>query len=428
MNFKTNLMPHQEGALEKLLKYKVGALFMEQGTGKTRTALEFVKRRKCKISKVWWLCPASLIKNTKDEFEKHVSDWGGLDVEILSLESFGSSKKTVSRMEAEVCNNDFVIIDESSFIKNQTAKRSSNINRIFILCRYKLILNGTPLTNGISDLFNQMFFLSWKILNYRDFESFARAHLEFEWDDYGKRRVVSEYHIEHLNKLSSPFIYQCLKKDIVDITEKKYFEHDFSVPDEVSYEYQEMYDEFKKYAEEEENPSIDTIRVYLTKLRRIGGGYSYYLKRHFIKDKLDFIKKSPRSIIFCSFRSEIEALREGLGERAVYIDGEMKIKDRQKAIDIFKDYGCDFLVIMYQIGSFGLNLQFADSIIFFSPTYHYGHRIQAEDRIHRIGQEKDCFYYSLVNKDGIESRIRDNELTKEKILKVFRENERKIRD
>lgn len=62
MKIETSLLPHQEAAVGKLGRLKVGALFMEQGTGKTRTALELISRRmdKGKVNAVLWLCPCSV--------------------------------------------------------------------------------------------------------------------------------------------------------------------------------------------------------------------------------------------------------------------------------------------------------------------------------------------------------------------------------
>ena len=45
MIFKTELYEHQQEAVDKLIRLKVGALLMEMGTGKTRTALEIESRR-----------------------------------------------------------------------------------------------------------------------------------------------------------------------------------------------------------------------------------------------------------------------------------------------------------------------------------------------------------------------------------------------
>ena len=73
MEFQTTLFPYQKEAFEKLKNLKVCALYMEQGTGKTRTALEIVNDKliKNKINVVLWLCPCSVKKNLKLDLIKH---------------------------------------------------------------------------------------------------------------------------------------------------------------------------------------------------------------------------------------------------------------------------------------------------------------------------------------------------------------------
>ncbi len=56
----TEILPYQADAVAKLLPSRVGALFMEMGTGKTRTAIELVKIRHRKIDRVLWFCPVSI--------------------------------------------------------------------------------------------------------------------------------------------------------------------------------------------------------------------------------------------------------------------------------------------------------------------------------------------------------------------------------
>ena len=53
----TELMFHQVPAVEKMMHTRVGALFMEMGTGKTRCAIEMVARRQQRIRKVIIFCP-----------------------------------------------------------------------------------------------------------------------------------------------------------------------------------------------------------------------------------------------------------------------------------------------------------------------------------------------------------------------------------
>ena len=78
MRLNNDLLPYQQEAVEKMRKLKVGALFMEQGTGKTITAIELARIRfeAGKIDRVVWLCPCSAKGNIKAEIlTKPQSKW-----------------------------------------------------------------------------------------------------------------------------------------------------------------------------------------------------------------------------------------------------------------------------------------------------------------------------------------------------------------
>nr|DAS11646.1 MAG TPA: ATP-dependent DNA helicase [Caudoviricetes sp.] len=60
----------QKEAFKKFQKLRVGALFMEQGTGKTRVALELIKDTNSDL--VLFFCPCSTKNDLKIEIEK----WG----------------------------------------------------------------------------------------------------------------------------------------------------------------------------------------------------------------------------------------------------------------------------------------------------------------------------------------------------------------
>ena len=64
------------------------------------------------------------------------------------------------------------------------------------------------------------------------------------------------------------------------------------------------------------------------------------------------------------------------------------------------------LFVQYQAGAFGLNLQKANKIIYYSLPLGMGSCDlweQSKKRIHRIGQDKTCFYYYLIVKNSIET-------------------------
>ena len=170
MILKTDLYDHQQKAFEKLSKIKVGALYMDQGTGKTRTALELINLRykAGKINHVLWLCPCSVKRTIEKEIEKHATT---IDyITICGIETLSSSVKTNAELIRLVqTKNVYLVVDESNLVKNHKTKRTQNILRLAEDCKYKLILNGTPISRNEADLFAQWQIVDWRILGYHSF-------------------------------------------------------------------------------------------------------------------------------------------------------------------------------------------------------------------------------------------------------------------
>lgn len=153
---------------------------MEMGTGKSRTAIELVARRLPRIDRVIWFCPVSLKETVRQEILKH-TDCAPADIHVFSdrtnernvppalwhivgIESMSLSDRVTLAVNKLITSRTFVILDESSYIKGHRAKRTMRITELSKRARYRLILTGTPLSQGVVDLFAQMRFLSPKIL------------------------------------------------------------------------------------------------------------------------------------------------------------------------------------------------------------------------------------------------------------------------
>src|SRR5690606_18635480 len=205
---RTPLLPYQEDAVAKLLPSRVGALFMEMGTGKTRTAIEFVRVRQNKIDRVIWFCPVLLKETIRAEILKHTTcppesvyvfddrtDPRTVPRDafwyIVGIESMSASARVVLTVNELVTERSFVIVDESTYIKGHRAWRTQRITTIGQRARYRMILTGTPMTQGYVDLYAQMRSLSPKILGYNSFYSFAANHLEYS-DKYPGKFVRAQ--------------------------------------------------------------------------------------------------------------------------------------------------------------------------------------------------------------------------------------------
>ncbi len=198
MKLNNELLPHQAAAVEKLIKLKVGALFMEQGTGKTITTLEIARIRleNGKIDHVIWLCPCSAKGNIKREILKNCPQDMLPAFTICGIETLSSSIRAVSYLlDLSQSKGCFLVVDESLLAKNQSARRTRNILRIAASCPYRMILNGTPVSRDESDLYSQFYILDWRILGYKSYWSFAANHLEY--DDHGRLiRVLTTVWLE----------------------------------------------------------------------------------------------------------------------------------------------------------------------------------------------------------------------------------------
>jgi len=141
IRLKTELFPWQQEAVNKLGKLRVGALYMDMSTGKTRTALElFVMRLNAgKVDHALWLCPCNTVVGLPSLLDKHAESWRDY-ITICGIESLSSSLRINSELLALTKRERvFLVVDESTLVKNYYAKRTNNISRIAQNCPYRYI-------------------------------------------------------------------------------------------------------------------------------------------------------------------------------------------------------------------------------------------------------------------------------------------------
>ena len=236
MKLKNELLPHQKLAVKKLIKLKVGALFMEQGTGKTITTLEIARIRfeSEKINHVVWLCPCSAKGNIKREIARHCPNEMLDKFTICGIETLSSSIQTnlylLDLVQESKC---FLVVDESLLIKNPKAYRTERITALSQECVYRIILNGTPVSRNEADLFAQFYLLDWRILGYKSYWSFAANHLEY--NEYGQLRRVLKTDV--LAEKIEPYTFQITKKECLELPGKHYYTEYFCLTDGQQEEY-----------------------------------------------------------------------------------------------------------------------------------------------------------------------------------------------
>jgi len=436
MNLKTSLMPHQILAVKKMMTTKVGALFMEMGTGKTRTILEIISKRKNKISNVIYFCPVSIKETIKKEIIKH-SDITNIFVfdsktnnknivasfvYIVGIESMSNSSRVILTVNNLINKDTFVIVDESTYIKGHNSIRTKWITEISMKAKYRFIMTGTPITQGVVDLYSQFRFLSPKILGYSSFYSFAANHLEYSEKFPGM--LVKSHNVEWIATKIKPYIYQINKKDCVDLPDKLYETFYFNL----TTEQREVYEMVKNEALENcESWDSYTIFQLFSRLQQITCGFLNYKKISFKHERIslldDIIKSIPvqeKIIIWCKYEYDINAVSNYLSEYKVSkFYGKLNIKDREKSIEEFKNEK-RFFITTQSCGGHGLTLNESSFVIFYNNSFKYSERIQAEDRNHRIGQTNKVTYIDIICNNTIDERIQQCIHNKKSIADEFK--------
>ena len=379
------LLEQQQEAKSHLHNWKVGALFMEAGTGKTRVAVEIVNASPCDA--VFWFAPLRTIHPKSDVLPvtDEINKWGGFQMPtyFYGVESISASDRIF--MEAynlvKSFSNPFVVVDESLKIKNAEAKRTKRLLQIGEIVQYKLILNGTPLSRDLLDLWSQMEFISPKILNMnlRKFKNtFCRYTTVTKYltpsKCYSKEFITGYENIDYLYSLIRHYVFEA---DLSLNITQNYTDIHYAVDDTSKSDYYYLKERFL----DDEMLMWKNNNIFLEMTQKMQHAYCCTPEKFKKVDDLFHEIPQDKSIIFCK-----------------YVSSRLACERRYPKA----------LVLSYQKDAFGLNLQERPYTVYFDKIWDYALRTQSTRRNYRVGQEMDCKYYDLTGDVGLESLIDRN--------------------
>lgn len=384
-----HLLDNQTAAIQKLKKYKVGGLLMDPGAGKTLPAYELINSVP-DVDYVLWFTPY----RTKDNLRREIDKYGGfpMQIDIVGTETLSSSERTFLNLKDKLtsASRPFIVCDESLKIKNWEAKRTKRMLELSEQVEYKLILNGTPLSRDIVDLWTQLQFLSPKILNmslqeYKNtFCTYKTITKRIGMVKHSKEYVIGYDNVDYLYSLIRNYIFHCdLKLNVA----QNYEEYKYHIDDQSRQAYEEVKEYFLKF---------DTLfffnnNIFLRMVQRLQSTYCACENK--IDSLGDLLKEDYRTIVFCKFIKSEEAVRNAFP---------------------------NVRVMTYGKHSLGLNLQDYNRIIFFDKTWDYAQRLQTERRIYRTGQHDDCLYTDMTGDVGLEKMMDGNIKGKSSLLDYFK--------
>lgn len=404
------LFDFQVKALEETAGFNRVAYYMDMGLGKTFVGAEKLAKLGAKNNLL--VCQKSKIADWVAHFRDNgydsqfplicdctrwkKGDWEAFDPESPEGRILIINYELVWRRKALSRLSDFtLLLDESSLIQQDTAKRTKFI--LNLSPRNVILLSGTPTSGKYENLWSQIHLLGWPISR----ELFNRQYINWE--------------TIYQAGLPIPIVSRKNPYKHVDRLKEKLREHGaffmkteecFTLPLQnfipVAVPTIPEYGRFRR------NKVVtvdgvelvgDTIFKQILYMRMLCGQFNPYKLQAFT-DLLQSTKE--RFIVFYNFNAELEAL-----ENAVLLMRRPISKINGKTKDLTAYENCDNSVtfVQYQAGAMGLNLQKANRIVFFTLTDKSELYEQSKKRIHRIGQDRPCFYYILMCKNSIEEHI-----------------------
>ena len=442
--YKTTPYEHQRNALIKGAKELNFAYFLEMGTGKTKVAIDnvaYLYQEKL-INTAIVIAPNSVYKNWIKEIETHspITDYtmfiwkddvkinyqiDKLNYVLMNIEALShkSGFEFLLKLVVDTGQKAMMIIDESTTIKNDKAKRSKNICKLSSHVNYKRILTGSPVTKSPLDLYQQCAFLSKDLLGYPSFVAFRARYAVMKQINMGPNRVIliPQYYtnLDELEAKIKKFSFRVRKVDCLDLPEKIYQQRYVNLTKEQI----KVYEELRKYARsiiEDKEVSFANKLTEILKLHQVCNGYLKTDDGEIVpfdndpklEELLSIIEESDgKFIIWANYihniKTIVKTLRKEYGDESVVsIYGEITTENRKKAVEEFQ--GNDkvrFFVGNPSTGGYGLTLTAASYVVYYSNNYNLEIREQSEDRAHRIGQTKSVTYIDLIIDKTIDSHI-----------------------
>ena len=447
--YKSKPLAHQKKALEMSWDKEVFAYFMEMGTGKSKVLIDNVAMlyNAGKINGALIIAPKGVYKNWYDqEIPNHMPDYvpkkmglwrtdpnakdlkpmfstgAELHILIMNVEAF-STKKGLQFAHKFLSSHDALMgVDESTTIKNPSAKRTKNILSLRSLTKYRRILTGSPVTKSPLDLFSQCNFLDPWLLDQSSYYSFRTRYAICRKIQVHGRQVEIVVGYRNLGELSEkikPFSDRVLKDDCLDLPKKTYLKRTIELSDDQKKVYKQM----KQEALAVLNGKMVTSATVITQLMRLhqitcghftsDDGTIQEIKNNRIPQLMDILEEvEGKAVIWAHYRYDIEKIVEAISKKygnnsVVTYYGDTTTDERAAAIRKIQDPESPvrFIVGTPQTGGYGITLTGASTMIYYSNGYDLEKRQQSEARIDRIGQKKPMTYVDIICENTIDTKI-----------------------
>ncbi|MBI5698123.1 MAG: DEAD/DEAH box helicase [Thaumarchaeota archaeon] len=423
--FKGNLLNFQREGLDFLLKSAGNALLAdEMGLGKTVETLSYLASEKNAFPALI-VAPLVTLQNWQREIEKFLvrksrngrlvedeaptstiirvgksEDLGKYDFYIINYELLFKRYKDLAKLGLRS-----IVCDEVQNLRSKTTQKYHAIKKLAALesVKYRVGLSGTPIYNRGSEIWPIVDILRPGLLgSFREFcEYFCYVN------EKGKAIVLENKRESLRNMLQKHVMLRRKKSDVLSELKEK-IRYKEIIDSDINYYNKELERIWKKLEDErkEAQTAFDASTAYQRAIqseRQAAGAAKLPHVINFVKGIME-IEESV--VVFCHHKSIHTLLHQSLSEfKPASIIGGQSDKQRQDNIDSFQNGQTKLMIAGLRAGNVGINLTRAKYVIFaeldWSPAIH----LQAEDRLHRIGQKNTVFAYYLIGNGTLDEHV-----------------------
>ncbi len=407
----SSLFDYQKEGVRKVIQSFNGKALIgdEMGLGKTLQAIALFKYYN--VSSLLVVCPAYLRYTWKHEINK----WLDREANVINTgkDSFKGDINIISyelATKQSALNFDMIVCDESHYLKSHKTKRTKKLTPMLKKVKFLLLLTGTPALNRPCELYPQChllrpdLFKNWKAftkrycdgkmspLGYYDFSGSSKK-FELNWliqKTVMVRRLKRDVLTQLPKKHRTEIYLKLKKKDLKPL--KKLFQRWFILNDQIKNMVPGS-DLIKKTSFER--------KVLITEIYRKSSTAKVEAVKKVVKDMVD---QGLKFIIFCYHKAFMDEIEKVLTSY-IRIDGDTPVPKRQEYVDSFQDGNVQVALLSLLAASTGFTLTSTSLMLFGELYFVPGTMLQAEDRIHRIGQTESCDIRYIIGEGTLDDYI-----------------------
>jgi len=423
--FKGTLFNFQREGLDFLIKSSGNALLAdEMGLGKTIETLAYLSTEQNAFP-VLIVAPLVTLQNWQREIEKFLKrksrngrlldgtppnstiirvgkseELGKYDFYIINYELLYKRYMDLAKLNLRT-----IVCDEVQHLRSKTTQKYHAIKKLAALesIKYRIGLSGTPIYNRGSEIWPIVDILRPGLLgNFREFcEYFCYIN------EKGKAIVLENKRESLRNMLQKHVMLRRKKSDVLtELKEKVRYKE--IIDSDINYYNMELEKIWTKLEAERKvaQTAFDASTAYQRAIQSERQAAGVAKLPHVINFVKNIMEIEESVVVFCHHKAIHSLLHQSLAEfKPASIIGGQSDTYRQQQIDSFQNGETKLMIAGLRAGNVGINLTRAKYVIFaeldWSPAIH----LQAEDRLHRIGQKNTVFAYYLIGNGTLDEHV-----------------------